>query len=267
MNSIFKNTWTILDGREKKKFVLLIILGILISIADILSLVALLWVINFYIQPNADALANALPAWLGDRNSINLIALFFVLFSLKNIAAYWLAKSHYAFTGQVAIRISHNALRQFQDSSYHEFVHTDSSSLIRRIALQPFEFSQYVLSGIQQIITQLVLITLAITAIIIFNHKLFLLLLVILLPPVLIVFHFIKKRHARVKKDLRESNERSYQYLLDALKGYVEANIYQRTNFFLKRFLEYRGQFSSSLFNSLSLQNLPIVSQCSEFRI
>jgi ABC-type bacteriocin/lantibiotic exporter with double-glycine peptidase domain len=257
VNTIFRNTWSILNGEEKKSFTILLILGVLISLADILSLITLLWVINFYIQPGMDNIASSLPAWLSDKNSINLIAAFFVVFSLKNLAAYWLAKSHYDFTGRVAIRVSRNNLLRFQYSTYHEFVHTDSSALIRQIALQPFEFSQYVLSGLQQIITQTVLITLAIIAIVIFNFKLFLLLLLILLPPVVVVFYFIKKRMTLVKKDLRESNERSYQYLLDALKGYVEGNLYQRSEFFLNRFLKFRRQFSSSLFSSLSLQNLP----------
>jgi ABC-type bacteriocin/lantibiotic exporter with double-glycine peptidase domain len=44
---------------------------------------------------------------------------------------------------------------------------------------------------------------------------------------------------------------------LDALKGYVEGNIYNRNGFFLRRFLHYRRQFSASLFDSFSLQGLP----------
>ena len=64
------------------------------------------------------------------------------------------------------------------------------------ICLQPFEFCQYILSGIQQVITQTCLISIAILAILLFNVKLFLLLLVMLLPPVVVVFHFIKKKMA-----------------------------------------------------------------------
>jgi ABC-type bacteriocin/lantibiotic exporter with double-glycine peptidase domain len=114
-----------------------------------------------------------------------------------------------------------------------------------------------VLSGLQQIVTQLMLIIFAIIAIIIFNAKLFLLLLIILLPPVVIVFFLIKKRMEQAKKQIRNSNERSYQFLLDALKGYVEANIFQRNHFFLSRFIDQRRHFSKYFSQSLSLQNLP----------
>ena len=257
MKSVFKNTWRLLDQKERKQFIILILLSIVISIADILSLVALLWIINFYIQPGTDSIAEWLPAWLANKDSIALIALFTCFFSLKNIAAYLLSKAYYDYTGEVSIRLSRNNLLKYHQSPYAEFVNTDSSAFIRRIALQPFEFSQHVLNGIQQIITQYFLIGIAIIAIIIFNAKLFLLLLIILLPPVIAVFYFIKKRVRIVRKHLRDSNERSYQYLLDALKGFVEANIYQRTDFFLKRFIETRRHFSTHFFESVSLQNLP----------
>ncbi len=232
-------------------------LGIVISIADSLSLVAILWIIHFYIEPGSSSGAAYLPAWLADKESIALIAAFFVAFSVKNIIAYLVARAHYNFTGEVAVRISRNNLVSYLRSPFVDFVNTDSSAFIRKIALQPFEFAQHVLSGIQQIITQVFLIVIAIVAIVIFNVKIFLLLLAILLPPVVLVFYFIKKRLTTVKKNLRDSNERSYQYLLDALKGYVEANIYQRSTFFLNRFIEHRRIFSKHLFGSLSLQNLP----------
>ncbi len=45
--------------------------------------------------------------------------------------------------------------------------------------------------------------------------------------------------------------------MLDALKGYVEANIYDRNDFFMKRFINVRKKFSRYLFDSLSIQTLP----------
>ncbi len=257
MNTILNNTWAILDKKEKKQFVSLILLGIVISIADILALVALLWIIQFYVQPGNPGDLHFLPGWLADKDSVLLIALFVVLFGIKNIAGYLIAKAHYTFTGRVAVRLSRNCLVNYQQAEFAEFVHIDSSALIRKIAIQPFDFSQQVLSGLQQIITQLSLIIITIIAILLFNAKLFLLLLVILLPPVIVVFYFLKTRLNVVKKNIRNNNERSYQYLLDALKGYVEGNIYNRNGFFLRRFLHYRRQFSANLFDSLSLQGLP----------
>ncbi|MGN6166455.1 MAG: ATP-binding cassette domain-containing protein [Flavisolibacter sp.] len=257
MKKILKNTWAVLENEEKKRFAILSLCDIIISIVDIASLALLLWIVQFYIQPDRANKLSFLPLWLISRNSLGFITIFFFLFSLKNIGAFFITKSQNKFIGTVAVRISRLNLVRYQQASFEEFVNIDSSVHIRKIAHQPFEFCQYILLGIQQIITQLFLILITIIAIILFNAKLFLLLLCMLLPPVIIVFHFIKKRLAAARSQIRSNNERSFQYLFDALKGYVEGNIFNRNQFFLQRFIHYRQQFSKYLFDSISIQTLP----------
>lgn len=251
-----KHTWSVLEKEEKKRFVVLSVLDIVISIIDILSLALLLWIIKFYIQPGENNLP-FLPNWLADRQSVSFIAIFFLLFGIKNIAAFFITKAQYNFIAGVAVRISRINLSNYQQGEFKDFVNIDSSVLIRKISLQPFEFCQFILSGTQQIITQSFLIILTIAAILLFNAKLFLLLLLVLLPPVILVFYIIKKRLTHAKIQIRTTNERSFQHLLDALKGYVEANIYNRNEFFLGRFVKHRRTFSRYLFNSLALQSMP----------
>ncbi|MBC7949409.1 MAG: ABC transporter ATP-binding protein [Chitinophagaceae bacterium] len=257
MKHILKNTWTILEKKERSRFIALLLLDVVISIIDILSLVFLLAIIQFYIQPGNPTGMGFLPEWLQDRGSVALIGIFFLVFSLKNLAGFLIARAHYIFIGQVAVRISDVNLLKYQQGDFGEFVHTDSSVFIRRIAYQPFEFGQYLLAGLQQIITQLILITITLIAIIIFDARLFLLLMLILLPPIVIVFIFIRKRSLVIRRHIQSSNELSFRYLLDALKGWVEGNVYGRNQFFRKRFTDARQKFSTHLFNSLSLQSLP----------
>lgn len=245
-----------LNKSEKRQFSVLLLLDIVISIFDILSLALLLWIIQFYIQPVKSSNPSVLSGWLAN-NPVLFIAIFFCLFGIKNMIGYIIAREHYRFSSKVAIRISRNNLATYQAAPYDQFVHTDSSVHIRQIAFQPFEFCQYMLAGIQQIITQLCLIVIALIAIVLFNAKLFLLLLLILLPPVVVVFYFIKNRMDKARKHIHSTNEKSFQYLLDALKGWVESNIYNRNHFFLDRFINVRRQFSTHLFESMSLQNLP----------
>ena len=256
MKAILKHTWSVLEKEERKRFVVLSVLDIVISIIDILSLALLLWIIKFYIQPDENHLP-FLPNWLADRQSVSFIAIFFLLFGIKNIAAFFITKAQYNFIAGVAVRISRINLSNYQQGEFKDFVNIDSSVLIRKISLQPFEFCQFILSGTQQIITQSFLIILTIAAILLFNAKLFLLLLLVLLPPVILVFYIIKKRLTHAKIQIRTTNERSFQHLLDALKGYVEANIYNRNEFFLGRFVKHRRTFSRYLFNSLALQSMP----------
>jgi len=205
----FKHIFPVLTPSERRLFWIQIVLNILISIADIATLAFLLLVINFYINNTGDANLDFLPAWMSDPGSIALIAIFFILFSIKNILGIIISNAQYNFVSRVAIRISQNKLANYQQSKFEEFVNIDSSAQIRKIALQPFEFCQYILSGVQQIIIQSFLILITIAAILCYSPKLFLLILLILLPPVAIVFYYIKKRLAAAKKNIQTSNENS----------------------------------------------------------
>ena len=257
VKNILKNTLLVLNRKEKKRFGILIVLDIFISTIDILSLALLLWIIRFYLQPVHNNNLPFLPGWLAGRSSIVFIGGFVILFGIKNWLAFIISRAQFRFISRTAVRISRRNLADFQHAGFNEFTHTDSSAHIRNIAFHPFDFCQYMLSGIQQIITQSSLILIAIIAIVIYDAKLFLLLLLILLPPVIIVFYFIKKKMVSAKQHIQKSNERSFQYLLDALKGYVESNVYNRNRFFLNRFTNSRRKFSTYLFDSLALQNMP----------
>ena len=257
MKHILKNTLEVLEKKEKKQFTLLILLDIFISVVDILSLALLLWIIQFYIQPVQSNNFSFLPGWLVDTDSVLFIGIFLLLFGIKNGLGFIISRAWFKFISRVAIRISYNNLLNYQQGAFVKFINTDSSTHIRNISFRPFEFCQYMLTGIQQMITQLSLMGIAIIAIVLFNAKLFLVLLLILLPPVVIVFWFVRKRLTAAKRHIQASNEKSFQHLLDALKGYVESNIYNRNNFFLQRFINSRKKFSTNLFDSLALQNMP----------
>jgi ABC-type multidrug transport system fused ATPase/permease subunit len=256
LKKIIQHTWAILEKQEKNRFLRIVVADIIISILDIIALALLVWIVQFYIQPDAVPGKEYLPGWM-DHTNLWLIAIFLLLFSVKNLFAFLVARSHFRFIGDVAVRISEKNLSAYQQAPFTEFINTDSSIPTRKISYQPFEFGQHILTGIQQLVIQGSLILFSIVAILLFNAKIFLLLLLILLPPVILVFFLVKKKLAEVRSHIRSSNEGSFRYLFDALKGYVESNIYGKNDFFLKRFVRVRRQFSNALFDSLAIQNMP----------
>src|SRR4029079_12355861 len=143
--SVFYSTFLLLDQRERRQFVFLSVLDVLISVIDILSLAVLLWIIQLYIQPAVNRSFFLFPEWV-HKNPVAFIGLFLFLFSLKNGIAFLIAKAQFDFVGSVAVRISRNNLQQYQNASFEEFVNIDSSIHVRKIAYQPFDFCQYMLS-------------------------------------------------------------------------------------------------------------------------
>lgn len=263
MISIFTKTLAILTDREKKQWARLTALSLIISMADIASLALLLYVIHFYTQP-VDAITSFTPLlgksiaqWLFDRSSLMLITLFFMVFALKNLAAYLIHSWQTRFVHQVASRISRNNMLQYLEGNYADYIHTDSSLFTRNISLQPLEFCQHVLAPMQQVFTEAVLIVLTITAIIIFNAQLFLLLLIILLPPVIVAGWLTKIRGHKARNYIKNSRTVMWQHLHESIAGFVESNIYDKNAFFTERYATAQQALNMHQSNLQSMQALP----------
>ncbi|MEI7736979.1 MAG: hypothetical protein WCI49_16030 [Ferruginibacter sp.] len=96
MNSNFKNTIRLLTQDERKHFFLLTITDAVICVLDILSLAALVFLINFYLHPGKLP-SGFFDTLFTDSHSVLPAGVFFLLFSLKNWAAYQLNKKQYQF--------------------------------------------------------------------------------------------------------------------------------------------------------------------------
>lgn len=257
LKHIIKKSISLLTPEERKRMGTLVVLDILISLADIASLAWLLLIIKIYTEPAATAAVAFLPHWLQDRQSLAPITLFLLLFSGKNLAGFLVYRSQCRFIAQVATRIARHRLLHYLEGAYTNYVNIDSAVHIRTISYQPIDFCQHILGGIQQVITQCILIILAITAILVFNAQLFLLLFILLLPPVVVVFYLVKKKLKQVRSDARSSSEKALQHLQEALNGFVESNIYDKNSAFLERYMTYQQQFNAHFANTLIAQGIP----------
>ncbi len=166
-------------------------------------------------------------------------------------------KSQHHFFYDVASRLSKRNILNYLNGKYSEFVEVDSSVQIRKISHQPIEFSHNVLTNFQQIISQTILIFFTTCAIIAYHPSLFLLLLLLLLPPVIILAGFIRKKLKSVRATIVSSGEKSIQRLQESLSGYVESNIYDKNEIFIKRYFDYQQQQNNNIATQQTLQSLP----------
>lgn len=257
MKHIIKKSIAILRPEERRRMGMLVVLDLLISLADIASLAWLLLIIRIYTQPEPFTPVTFLPYWLQNRHSLLPITLFLLLFSGKNLAGFLVYRSQCRFIAQVATRIARHRLLHYLEGAYTSYINIDSSVHIRKISYQPIDFCQHVLAGIQQVITQGLLVVLTITAILLFNAQLFLLLFILLLPPVVGISYLVKKKLRKVRHDARTSSEKALQHLQEALNGFVESNIYDKNGAFLERYMNYQQQFNTHFANTLIAQGIP----------
>lgn len=258
MLHLIRKITTILNRAEKRRLWTLMLMDIAISIADIVCLALLLFIVHVYTDNTHSGGRWAfLSLWLTGPYALLIVLVFFLFFSVKNLLGFLIYRAQCRFLYRVASRISRQKLVSYLEGNYSGYTDVDSSVHIREISYHPLDFCQHVLGGIQQIVTQTALIVLAITGILFFNARLFLLLFVILLPPLVAVFYLIKGRLRAARKHARASSEKSLQYLQEALSGYVESNIYHKNAVFLERFVVWQRQFNKYVTDQMIVQGLP----------
>ncbi len=257
MHRILKDIFNILNAGEKRKLWILSISDVFISILDIGFLVLLLYVIRFYTQNNLESHASYFSIPLFVKYPLLVIVVFFLLFTVKNGFGLIVAGEQYNFVYQVASRLSRDGLLSHLNGSYPDYVHIDSSVINRRISQQPIEFSHYVLNGMQQIFSQLVLILVTIVAILIYNPLLFPLLVLFLTPPIFFISFFMKRKLNTTLQKGKIAGEKAIQHLQEALAGYVESNIYLKNDFFTNRYYRFQEKLNHYLSSKLTLQTVP----------
>jgi ABC-type multidrug transport system fused ATPase/permease subunit len=235
------------------------LLNTIVSIADIGSLALLLALVHYYAQP-ASAISSGFGLFIKDLQAAHFLLpllFFLLLFICKNLASYYITKAQYGFIYDVAARISKGNLGRYLNGSYQDYAQVNTSVHVSSISYQPMEFCTYVLSGLLQLFTEVILTTVTVIAILLYNAKLFLLLLLILLPPVMLAAYLSKRRLKSVKSQVKESSERSTQYLHEALAGFIESNVFNKKQFFIQRFAGAQRRLSAMLAELQITQAIP----------
>ncbi|UOE51843.1 ABC transporter ATP-binding protein/permease [Mucilaginibacter sp. SMC90] len=257
LKQILKSILPILTRREKTRFIRLIIGDIVIALLDVAFLGMLLLIVNFYTLQGTRNNYDFLPAGLVNNRSLWLIGVFLVLFAVKNCIGFFVQNAQHHFFYSVSSRLSERNIRNYLDAGFDQFTHVDSSIHTRRISQQPIEFSHYILTNLQQIISQLVLILFTIGAIMLYHPALFVLLFILLLPPVAALGWFIKTKLKSIRGQIKTVSEKTLQHLNESLAGYVDSNIYQKNDFFSHRFFSYQQQLNQNIASQQTWQNLP----------
>jgi len=235
----------------------LILFDLVIGLLDIVFLGALLLIVNFYTKGSASPKVSFLPVSLQNPNSLLLIGLFCLLFCLKNWFGFSGLKSQHHFFYAVASRLSKRNMQYYFNNDYAQYVNVDSSVFTRNISQQPIEFSSYILTNFQQVVSQLILIVFTVCAILFYHPTLFLLLFVLLTPPVILLAWFIRGKLRRIRAEIKHTSEKTLQHLHESLSGYIESNIYDKSNFFTNRFHLYQQQLDDNIATQQTLQSLP----------
>ncbi|PTQ95118.1 ABC-type bacteriocin/lantibiotic exporter with double-glycine peptidase domain [Mucilaginibacter yixingensis] len=256
MKQFFSKLSAILSAHERSRMLLLALADMLTSLVDVLFLAALVLLINSYTHTGTGVVGNRVAKLLAGYDPLLITGIFLLLYAMKNIAAVGLMRIQHKFVSGVASRLSQRNLLQYLHGSYLDYVHTDSSVRVRQISQMPIEFGQYVLTNLQTIIAQGILIFFTVCAMLLYHPALFMVLFLVLMPPVVLLGRYIKCRLSKVRTQIKASGVKSIQYLQEALAGYIESNVFGKTDFFVDRFQQSQQALNQGIAVQQTLQGL-----------
>jgi ABC-type multidrug transport system fused ATPase/permease subunit len=256
LKRILSGILNILQHKEKIKLGKLILFDLVMGVLDIAFLALILVVINFYTKGGPASNSSFIPHALLNRNSLLLVSVFLVLFILKNGLGYLNSKWQYTFFYEISSRLSKKNIQSYLKDDYLRFVNIDSSVLIRKISQQPIEFSNYILTNFQQVISQSILILFTVVGILFYHPTLFFLLFLLLLPPVVLLGYFIRKKLKAVRENIQVTSQKTIQHLQESLAGYIESNVYHKDDFFTDRYYAQQLQLNNNIATQQTLQGL-----------
>jgi ABC-type multidrug transport system fused ATPase/permease subunit len=222
LKNIFRNIIFILSAKERKKLLLIMLLNTAVSLADILSIAFLFVVINFYSPQSISVTTNLLAGWHFEAGSLLPAALLITVFLIKSLFGYYVYKMHYRYINNVSSGLSKENLLRYLEGGYADYVNIDSASFIRKICYYPVEFAHFILSGFMQVATEIILIILTITALLIYDAQLLLIISAVMIPAIGFLTYITRKRLTGIRKNISVANERNIQFLHEALYGFVK---------------------------------------------
>lgn len=245
----------ILNYKEKHKYSLLILSNVAIVIIDLASLTALLLFINHCIADNTSNIH--LPKWIQSTDPLMLIGFFLILFALKNFSGIYLYQIQQRFIYEIASRISNYKLSNYFKGTYTNYIQVDTAIHIEEISRRPSQFANQILGGVLLLFTETIVIFATVIIMLWFNFKLFLGLLLIFSIPTIFISYLLKIRLKPVRSKVKDSSEKTLQYLKEALSGFEESNIYGKNEYFTGRYVEFQQKMNSHVADLQTVQVIP----------
>jgi len=241
-----------LQPSDKRKGAWIVVLLIINAFLDFFSLAAFFPLIFSVINPEfikSNTYAYRLYQLLNINSTtsfIMVLTIFVLIFILiKNIASIWIvrAKARYAF--DIRNNLSSQALLNYFNTSFPDFVKTDYARQLNIIANFPLAFANNLILSSITIFSEAVVCLLILICMAYYDYKILLLILLIVLPA-FILFSLQKKKLKAISKEIKEVYPLTLKYANQSVEGFPEIKTYGKESYFYKRFQKISNRLSET---------------------
>ncbi len=249
--SVVKKITGLLEIREKKQFVKLLLITILAALFQSLGVAAIFPFMNLVVQP--EILGDT--RWLeflyrtGGFSNFNSFIVFFgfVLLGLivvGNLVSTYAAWFQYRFVWGVNHRLSTTLLRQYLSSPYVFFLSHNSSELGKNVLAEIGELIRHYLIPLMEVITKLLIAGAILGMLMIMNPLITIIAGISIGGAYFLILAFFRRKLKRAGQNRLDANTRRYKAVNEALSGIKEIRILGKELFFLQGFINNSQRFS-----------------------
>ena len=250
----YRDIRSALPGYGPNAILRLLPLSFLLSVFEIFGLALLLPLIKIIISPNIIT-GNRYLAWLYHATGITdhvLFVLFLLgmvsfFFILKNLTAFWIMARQAKISYEIASKLSESQYDQYLGSSYSFHINSNSTYLLRNIAVIPFDFVSGVFLPFIIILNELLVIFFVVCSIVYYDVSLFLSLVIFLIPVFIAYVRFYRKSLHLISTMRDTGNKAMYRNAMDSIEGYREIRLFGKKDFFKPVFSGSVNAFNSAI--------------------
>jgi len=231
----YKIAWSFLNNRDKRKFYIIILLFIILSLLEIISIGAVIPFTAAIFSPDTISSIKFLKDFSGylkeNQDSLILIfcSLFFIIFLLKNIFLLFVQRFINYFISDVKVLVGKKLLTKFLKQEYLFFMSSKQGKLITILNSETQILGDNYIQSLMVLISEILILIGILTLIILTDNAKGLL---IVIPIAFLVYLFVKKINKKIKswsnkrvilaEDLSTLNQRIFLGIRDI---YFSANI------------------------------------------
>jgi len=228
-----KKTLSLLEKKEKKQFLKLIICMFFASALEILGLASIFPLINFL--TNQETTLNLFNHYFADNYMIYLVCLIFIIYLLKNIFLsfyYWLENT---FAYNTRFNLGVRLYSGYLNSPYKFHLENNSSVLITKIVQETSIFGSAIIS-LSSLITEIMVVA-GITLLLIIMKPQETVYVIIIISTVSLIFYYLtKKISSNLGKLLVEEQKNKMRILNESLKSLQEIIVFRARKYFQNLF-------------------------------
>lgn len=230
--SSYKNIIQVLDKKEKRQWYKMFFLLLLNSVLELIGLAALLPLFQLVLEKdylqNTAFLRNVFhflgfkdPHWF----TVALCFGILVLFIFKNLSSLWIVKYQNQFALNLGKNLGLQLLQNYYQKGLLYFKGKDSNKLVFNIHYGMTRFAQGEVLGLLNLITELVIVSVIVSAIIIFNPIILILLAISVVPVFIYLFLKVKKMSASMGNKAQKHTPLVQKVLYDSIFGFIDVRL------------------------------------------